>query len=148
MKHVLLIACLLGSCSIAAAQKPLYATDWPGWDLLLQVRFETRLYKGERMYWPVLSDKIKAAHNKPLRLKGYLIPMQAGQTHLTFYLSLKPESECFFCGGGGPESIVEVTATQPVPYSYTPIMLVGTLVVNDSDPNQMLYRLIGAKLAQ
>ncbi|MEL6193093.1 MAG: hypothetical protein AAFR66_13625, partial [Bacteroidota bacterium] len=55
-----------------------------------------------------------------------------------------PISQCFFCGGGGPETVVEIYALEEIDYQEERIKLKGTLRVNGYDPMGMLYVLDNA----
>ncbi len=59
-------------------------------------------------------------------------------------LSSLPLNACFFCGVGGPETVVEVFTTKSVTYTEKPIEIQGTLMLNDRNPDQMIYILENA----
>jgi hypothetical protein len=52
---------------------------------------------------------------------------------------------CYFCGGAGPESVIEVTVKKPLKFTSRVITLKGTLKLNDSDPDKLFYLLINAE---
>lgn len=60
--------------------------------------------------------------------------------------SAYPYNMCFFCGGAGPETVMEVTANDPVKYSTSRITLRGKLQLNDADINKLMYQLTDAEL--
>jgi hypothetical protein len=53
---------------------------------------------------------------------------------------------CFFCGGAGPETVMEVTSLEPVKYSTERIVLKGKLLLNKDNINRLMYILIDAEL--
>jgi len=55
---------------------------------------------------------------------------------------------CFFCGGAGPETVMEVFAKEPIKYSAEPVMLKGKLELNDSDVNRLIYTLKDVEIAK
>jgi superfamily II helicase len=62
-----------------------------------------------------------------------------------FMLSSLPLNACFFCGVGGPETVVEIFLTNPITYTDKPVEIKGKLILNDKDPDKMIYQLIAAE---
>ncbi|MEY4927224.1 MAG: hypothetical protein RI894_1660 [Bacteroidota bacterium] len=60
--------------------------------------------------------------------------------------SALPYNVCFFCGGAGPETVMEVTSKMPIPVSAEPIILRGTLALNSGDVNKLMYMLMNAEI--
>ena len=58
-----------------------------------------------------------------------------------FLLSAFPP-HCSFCLTGGPESLVEVLADQPIDFTFEPIVVAGRMAVLDNDV--VYYRLTNA----
>jgi hypothetical protein len=48
---------------------------------------------------------------------------------------------CFFCGGAGPETVMEIEAKDPVKYTAEQIVLKGILSLNSDDINHLMYKL-------
>jgi hypothetical protein len=94
--------------------------------------------KGEA-YIPVFNEKIKAMSGKQIVMRGYIIPMEETKQQSYFMLSLYPFSSCFFCGGAGPETIVEVEASTPFEYTSQPVEVSGVLKLNESDHDRLFY---------
>ena len=57
-----------------------------------------------------------------------------------------PLNACFFCGVGGPETVVEVFLKNEINYSDKPMEIKGVLRINDKDPDKMIYLLEDAEL--
>jgi hypothetical protein len=55
---------------------------------------------------------------------------------------------CFFCGGAGPETVMDVFATNPVEYSAEQVTLRGKLELNATDINRLMYALTDAELVK
>ena len=111
------------------------------WDILGDVLFEEKYDEETELYWliPQFGKEIKSYQNKKVNLKGYLIPIDI-QSQL-YVLSRYPYSSCFFCGGAGQESIVELNfknkiGAQPVDLNAT---IQGKLILNDSDFDHFNY---------
>jgi len=97
---------------------------------------------------PVFSESVKSLENKEVIIKGYIIPVEGYKSHKEFIFSAFPYSMCFFCGGAGPETVMEVEATEGVKYSADAIYLKGILKLNDKDINRLMYKLVNAKLVK
>lgn len=97
---------------------------------------------------PVFSDEIKALEGKTITIRGYIIPVEGYKSHKEFVFSAYPYNMCFFCGGAGPETVMEVTAKSPVPYTTEAITLRGVLQLNDTDINRLMYFLTDAEIVR
>ena len=60
--------------------------------------------------------KSRPLPGKEIVIKGYIIPVEGYKSHKEFILSAFPYNMCFFCGGAGPETVMEVEASEPVKY--------------------------------
>ena len=93
---------------------------------------------------PVFSEKVKALAGKEIVIKGYIIPVEGYKSHKEFILSAFPYNMCFFCGGAGPETVMEVEASEAVKYQADAIYLKGTLELNADDINRLMYKIVNA----
>ena len=99
-------------------------------------------------YLFILGEPIKALEGQEVEVKGYIIPVEGYVSHREFILSAFPYNMCFFCGGAGPESVMEVEAIEPVEYSAESVTITGILKLNTDDVNQLMYALTDAKLVK
>lgn len=97
---------------------------------------------------PVFSDDIKSMEGKTITLKGYIIPVEGYKSHKEFIFSAFPYSMCFFCGGAGPETVMEVKSKEPIKYTAESITLTGILRLNDSDINRLMFRIENAVMVK
>jgi hypothetical protein len=97
---------------------------------------------------PVFSDQVKALDGKEVTLKGYIIPVEGYKSHTEFIFSAFPYSMCFFCGGAGPETVMEVLALEPIKYSADAVTIKGVLKLNDKDINRLMYKLVNVRLVK
>lgn len=95
---------------------------------------------------PIFGPEIKALEGKPITVKGYIIPTDGYKSHKEFVFSAYPYSMCFFCGGAGPETVMEVVARNPIKYTTDPITIRGKLKLNASDVNKLIYALTDVEL--
>jgi hypothetical protein len=107
-----------------------------GWLSFAKTKFDAKYNDkaGEYFLYPTFSDELKSMVGKEFSLEGYYLPIDVdGDAYII--LSKFPYSQCFFCGGAGPESIAEVFfKVQPgkfEPDQY--IRVKGKLKLNDAD---------------
>jgi len=126
------------------------STDVNVWKTLGKISFkkEYDAVMGFKIDKPVFSDQVKALEGKEITLKGYIIPTDGYKSHKEFIFSAFPYSMCFFCGGAGPETVMEVTAIEGVKYVAESITLKGKLLLNDKDVNKLMYKIVNATLVR
>ena len=143
MRHFTIAILLLFSV-VAFAQTAAAST----WKELARVSYEKKYDEllGFKVDVPVFGDNVRAMDGKTIEISGYIVPVEGYKSHNEFVFSAYPYNMCFFCGGAGPETVMEVVATDPVKYSTDRITLRGTLTLNDSNINQLMYQLTDAEL--
>jgi hypothetical protein len=94
---------------------------------------------------PVFSEEIKALEGTVVSVRGFIIPTEGYKSHTEFIFSAFPYSMCFFCGGAGPETVMEVVTKTPVKYTAEAITLKGVLHLNADDINRLMYFLEDAE---
>lgn len=120
------------------------------WKTLAKITF-TKQYDelmGFKVDVPVFSEDILALEGNEIDIKGYIIPVEGYKGHKEFIFSAFPYSMCFFCGGAGPETVLDVFATEPIDYTAEQITLRGTLELNATDINRLMYTLNDAVLVE
>lgn len=95
---------------------------------------------------PIFSDAIKAMAGQEIYVKGYMVPVDDKGNYMV--LSAFPFSQCFFCGGAGPETVMEVDMRQDRKLLNKQVLLKGKLQLNDSNFLQLIYRLGQAQLVE
>jgi len=113
MKNSILIALVLvlvGSTELFAQTKP------DSWEIFAKTKFEPKFNEklGEYLFHPTFPTDLKALEGKEIIITGYYVPF-APEEGTYIILSKFPMSQCFFCGGGGPESIAEVNFAKGLP---------------------------------
>ncbi len=129
---------------ILAGQKSL------SWVTLSDVTFKEVYDEKAKWYWlvPIFGEKAKAFQNKKVVLEGYFIPVDPERNF--HVLSRYPYSSCFFCGGAGPESVVELQIDKKLAKHISMderIRFEGELILNDSDFDHCSYILKAARPA-
>lgn len=117
------------------------------WKTLAKITFEKKYDEllGFKVDVPVFSDEIKALEGEMVTISGYIVPVEGYKSHEEFVFSAYPYNMCFFCGGAGPETVMEVTASEPVKYSTERIVLRGKLLLNRDNINRLMYILVDAE---
>lgn len=100
---------------------------------------------GYPMEVPVFGSKVKELQGSTIRLKGYIIPLQELRGQNYFVFSRYPFNLCYFCGGAGPETIIEVNSQREILFTEDLIELEGRFELNPSDPDHLMYRLREAR---
>ena len=124
------------------------STDQNMWKTLSKITYKKEYdeFLGFKIDKPVFSDAIEELEGKEVTIKGYIIPVEGYKSHKEFIFSAFPYNMCFFCGGAGPETVMEVLAAEPVEYTADPITLSGKLVLNADDINSLMYKLEEARM--
>ena len=95
--------------------------------------------------FPEFPVDLKALVGKEVNLEGYYLPIDV-EDDAYIILSKFPYSQCFFCGGAGPESIAEVSfKTKPDRFEADQyIRIKGKLKLNASDRSGLVLKLTSA----
>lgn len=88
-------------------------------------------------YWcPEFGSIMKSLEGKTVALKGYILPLDGGY----FVLSMNPMASCFFCGGSGPQSIVDLKFKGPRAFKMdTYLTFKGKLRLNADNMEELFY---------
>ncbi len=138
--HRWLVVCLM----FVIAQS-LFSQSKLTWDDLADVEFKPEYNEKYDVHFlmPTFGEKIKTYHGKKVKVIGYFLDI-AG-TGEVFLISSNPMASCFFCGGAGPESIIEVNFTKTPSFRTDQVVEVtGTLRLNRDDVDHCNYILNGA----
>jgi hypothetical protein len=141
MKKNLVFAILvlsLGAAFSAQAQAPENL-----WKTLGKITFKKQYDEllGFKVDVPVFGQEILNMEGKIVTIKGYIIPVEGYKSHKEFVFSAYPYNMCFFCGGAGPETVMEVYAKEPIKYTAEPVTIKGRLELNSTDVNRLIYAL-------
>ena len=129
---------------------PVFSQTKITWDTLTDVTF-TDKYSEEvdaYYYFPKFGPSVLALNNKEVIMKGYLLIIDPDND--IYILSANPFAACFFCGGAGPESIIELKIGKDHPRFKMDEVLTfrGKLKLNAVDIYQCNYILENARVYQ
>jgi len=110
------------------------------WKDLSKVKFKEKYFKvyDEWMLYPNFSESVKALNGREISISGYFLDVDP--TGKMYVLSKNPMSSCFFCGGGGLETAMELQfATKQKIKTDAIITVTGTLKLNKDDIEHFNY---------
>ncbi len=120
------------------------------WETLRDVTFKKKWSAEESMFvlYPTFGAKVTAVKDKEVILTGYMIPVDVDAN--VYVLSANPYSSCFFCGGAGPESVVQIKFKKATKRFNTDdrLTIKGVLKLNADDINELNYILTNCELIQ
>ena len=97
-------------------------------------------------YYPHFGSSVKALEGKEVYLKGYMLAIDPKEGY--YLLSRNPMAACFFCGNGGPETVVELKL-KPGHRRFKMdqvVTITGRLKLNSEDVYQCNYIFEDAEL--
>lgn len=117
------------------------------WTTLALMKFERHKGNGSSKGSQII-PLIEALDGKEITVKGYVIPLNGKKAQSHFMFSAYPYSSCYFCGGAGPETIMEAftKSSEKIEYSENAITLKGTFRFISKDPNDIMFNLENAVL--
>lgn len=127
-----------------------YSQNAVGWDLFAKAKFKD-VYIEEYFAYAsllILDDDMAKLDGQEIEISGYHIPVMEENTVI---LSKYPNANCFFCGGAGMESILEVRLKEKNhrPFGMDERLRVkGTLKVNSTDWEYVCFILEDAILVK
>lgn len=144
MRHLKIA--LLAITVMIFAQVSLSAQSTNVWKNLTEVTYKISEDEYGELYVPVFSENITKIEGKVVEADGYIIPFEGMFKPEHIILSSLPLAECFFCGSGGPETVMEVDMASPIKYTSNRVRVRGTLTLNSKDPEKLMYIMKNATL--
>ena len=113
------------------------------WKTLEDVSYEVTQDEYGDLYVPVFSPEVQKYKGEWVEVEGYIIPFEGMFKPEQLILSALPISECFFCGAGGPETVMEITMKKGKKVKYTSkrVKIKGKLILNRDNPDKLMYLL-------
>jgi hypothetical protein len=143
MKKILAVALFIMLSASAFSQK----ADM--WTVFAKTKFEPKFDEklGEYLFYPKFPEDIRKLEGKEVTLEGFYVPF-APEGDDYIIISKYPMSQCFFCGGGGPESVAEVNfVKEPGRFKVDDLITVkGKLKLNTTDLDHINFILTDAEL--
>jgi hypothetical protein len=117
------------------------------WNTLGKITFKKEFDAalGFKIDKPIFGEEVQALSGKIVEIKGYIIPTDGYKSHTEFILSAFPYNMCFFCGGAGPETVMEIYAKSPIKFTSEAVTIRGKLELNADDVNRLIYAMTEAE---
>ncbi|MEP7068427.1 MAG: DUF3299 domain-containing protein [Usitatibacter sp.] len=112
------------------------------WQILQEAK---TVQRADKKFGPVFTREIRGLDKQQVKIYGFMMPLEQTRMQKRFLIASFPP-HCPFCMPGGPESMVEVLADQPIEFTYEPIVVAGRMAVLDDDV--VYYRLTHANAVQ
>lgn len=118
------------------------------WKTLAKISIEKRFDEllNYDIEYPIFSEAVKKLNGTKISVEGWMIPLDELRGENYFVLSSLPFANCFFCGGAGPETVMEVFSKDKIDYTEKRIIVTGTLTINADDPLRLMYILNDAQI--
>lgn len=118
------------------------------WKTLADVSWERKYNKeyDEHINYPKFGAKVLPYEGKEVVIKGYLLPVEVEGDYIV--ISAFPYQSCFFCGGAGVESVMEVYLKKKKTVKAMQIKIKGKLKLNVNDVNHLVYLLKDAEIIE
>ena len=121
------------------------------WKMLSKVEFNEVFIDTLDAYvpFPVFHPEIEYLDGKKIELNGYVIPIEETGDESILVLSANPYSSCFFCGGAGPETVMDIKLKTKAKKRFKQddkTTFRGQLRLNDSDLYYLNYILENAEV--
>lgn len=110
------------------------------WNDLKDVKFSRKFIKEQDMHYliPKFGETVKKLNGQTLRIKGYIIPVDPEDK--VYVLSARPMASCFFCGGAGPETIIQLNLKTKRKFKTDDVWIVeGKFRLNEADFDECNY---------
>lgn len=121
------------------------------WNVFAKTKFEPKFDQelGEYLFYPQFTEEVRKLEGKDIVLEGFYVPF-APEGDDYIILSKYPMSQCFFCGGGGPESVAEVNfAKDPGRFQVDDLITIrGKLKLNVDDLDHINFIITDAVLVK
>jgi hypothetical protein len=102
----------------------------------------SEVYQSE-IEFPKFTPAVKALDNKEITIKGFVLPVDTEDGSIV--ISSLPWANCFFCGGGGVETVMAIYTQGGKRFKVDELVTFkGILKLNDGETG-LIYNLKNAK---
>ncbi len=112
-----------------------------GWHILTDLSFRKKYNKQYQMdiLYPIFGNSVKELNHKQLVISGYMIPLNV--TQRLYALSRNPYASCFFCGQGGPETVISLKfKKKPRRFKTDEYLAIqGKMELNETNVDDFIY---------
>lgn len=109
------------------------------WKTLADITYDIQKDEYGDLFVPIFSKDIQSIEGEMVEVEGFIIPFEGMFKPTQLILSSLPISECFFCGSGGPETVMEITMKEKIKYTTKRVKIRGKLKLNAKNPDKLMY---------
>ena len=135
---VTILACLVAFAVPHAAAAEVAEVTWAMMD---DAEWKTKWGDNDYVQVPEFGDTLLELDGKPIRIKGYILPLETVGKQTHFMLSAIPMAHCPYCTPTSPTTGIETRLREPIGFTTEAIIVTGTLELLWDDPLGMFYRL-------
>jgi len=122
--------------------------DHINWSYLADVKFDVKFSEelGYNLHNATFGKMVEPYDGQEVIISGYMIPLDP--MGISYVLSKNPNSSCFFCGGAGPETVLELELKPSAIKRYEVDEVKafrGILKLNKVDDKHLTYVLLEAE---
>ena len=111
------------------------------WRILSDISYDIQKDEFGDLFVPIFGKDTKDIEGKYVEVEGFIIPFDGMFKPTQLILSSLPISECFFCGSGGPETVMEISMREKIKYTTKRVKIRGKLKLNALNPDKLMYLL-------
>lgn len=131
---------ILFFCCLFLVNATVQAQENNLWSTLGSAKWVNKLNEedGVYYYYPRFGYDLRVLEGKEVEIEGYYLPYEVAPGSII--VSQLPMASCFFCGNGGPESVVQVNLKGKYRFKTDQIIRVkGLLKLNADDIDQLNF---------
>jgi len=132
-------------CSFVSLSLAQTTIDWGTLsDVVFEVKYDENV--GISYEEATFGPGVIPLEGQEVAITGYMIPLDG--FGVAYALSRNPNSSCFFCGGAGPETVIELKLKPNAMRRYRTddrLLFRGTLQINRSNADNFTYVMLNAE---
>jgi hypothetical protein len=103
----------------------------------------------DRKFRPSFAKYLKDLDGKTVSMTGFIQPLD-GEQELVMFMFIENPVGCWYCDMPEPTEIlfVELPEGKTAPFTDLMVRITGRLVLNSTDPEEFLYTIRDAKVAE
>lgn len=114
------------------------------WDILAMVDFEDTFNEELQDFipYPTFHAPVQILEGQEVIVQGFVIPLEETGEEIFVVLSANPYISCFFCGGAGPETVMDIKLKPDIQRRFSTdekIAFRGRLRLNSDDLYYLNY---------
>lgn len=139
MRNIIILLVWMSIFITQAFGQTASVADTDVWKALSSVTYEVTEDEYGELYVPEFSKQAQQLEGQVVTVKGYMVPFDGLFKPTHVIISSLPLASCFFCGAGGPETVMEVYLQDPVKYTESLVAFQGKLKLNAQNYEQLMY---------